>query len=433
MKTVSRRNFLRSLSYGGTALFVPSVFRPSFLCAQSGGSGNGANVIIVNLLGGLDGLAAFPLFDGGLVSDINTKFRPSLAVSPGSVLSISAQGGVSNKIGLHPEFAPLVRVVGDHMKIIQGYGIPGDPGRSHDTCQVIMSLGRTDVNDPEMRGFLARVMDHEGWEALQYWAFDVTNPSDVNTEKNSPVRLSDVDSFSNPRTWWEDQAQGDHSASLRRALLALQRESTPLATKYQAESEILHSTLEVVQHSIVNQSVGGNSEGDYSEGWGIGPRLRSVAKILKAKSLDSSLSFAKKDQVFLVTQDGYDTHGDQNNTSIPEATLAMRLRELAHNLAVFYRDVQLMGAAERTYVVVYSEFGRTVRQNSLEDTPGAGSDHGHGNNTIVFGGGITPGVIGDPPTQQALNDEDYNALVPTIDYRDVFSEIFAEVMGIAPE
>ncbi|MCB0330867.1 MAG: DUF1501 domain-containing protein [Bdellovibrionales bacterium] len=430
-RNVSRRKFLKVLSQTGGAAAIGAFAQPNFLMAQSSGTSDPWNVVLVNLLGGLDGLAAFPLYAGSRAATV-AQARPSLAINPEQVLSIDSQTGIENKIGLHPSFAPLVNVAGSRMKIVQGYGILDDIGRSHDTCQVAMSLGRNDVNDPEMKGFLARLMDSQDWDTLQYFAFDVVNPSDVNTSKNSPVKLSDLGNFNHRGTWWEDDAQVAQAAAMKKALLSLQSQTGGLAERYMAESTLMYDTVQLVQSSIANQVVGNNSAGDYSGDWGIGVQLRGISQILKAKMTNPDLSFSREHQIFYARQDGYDTHSDQANSSLPDNGIAARLQELASNLAVFYRDLELYGALERTIVVLYSEFGRTCFQNAPANRPAAGTDHGWGSNTLVFGGGVTPGVIGSAPLASDFTDPWFNALTPTIDYRDIFAEIFQQTMGISP-
>ncbi|MCI5064625.1 DUF1501 domain-containing protein [bacterium] len=430
-KPFSRRKFLQVLSQTGGAALLGTVAGPSFSVAQQAGSG--ANIVVVNLLGGLDGLMAYPFYEGPLVDPIAQRLRPSFAQEQSGVLRIDPQTGISSKVGLHPEFAPLVRVAGDKMKIVQGYGIPDNPGRSHDTCQVIMSLGRSDIHGAQKRGFLARLMDLKDWDTLQYWAFEVSNPSDVNTAKKAPVQLRDLESFGYRGTYWEDRAQVSLAGKLKRDLLELQQERGELAGKFLYENRVLHDTAGLVQRSIINQEVGSNDAGDYDDESSVGVQLRDIAKIIRSKETRRDLTYAGKDQVFLVSQTGYDTHSDQANPHRAEKSLSGRLRELSTNLATFYRDMQLFGVARKTYVILYSEFGRTLYQNAPANYATAGTDHGYGSTTIVLGGNISSGVIGEPPTLAEIQDEQFNALRPRIDYRNIFAEVFSEVLGVAPE
>lgn len=429
---ISRRGFVKLAGCGSFGLAMQSLLKPALLMAQSGASGAGKNLVVINLLGGLDGLAGMPIYSGPQLNIVNTELRPSLAIAANQVIQLDPQNGISTKTGLHPQFAPLVNVAADRMKIIQGYGIPGDPGRSHDTCQIIMSLGATSIQGPDKTGFLARLMDNRDWETMQYWALSDTNASDTNTNKRPPVLVSDLDGLSYPSTWWEGNGDLALATELQQALLSARQSSDGLTGSYRTEQRVMHDIVSVVEREIRSQSVGNNSAGNYSDGWGIAARLRDAARILKAKATSASFGFQHKDTVLLMSQDGYDTHSDQANPDAEDWGLADRLGELASNLAVFYRDLEIFGILDNTVIVLYSEFGRTNMQNAQQGSASVGTDHGHASNTLVLGGPVQRGVIGDAPSASDLRDQWYNAIRPQIDYRDVFSEILAW-MDVEPE
>ena len=90
-----------------------------------------------------------------------------------------------------------------------------------------------------------------------------------------------------------------------------------------------------------------------------------------------------------------------------------------------------MGVADKTVVVLYSEFGRTCYQNGTPGQPSVGTDHGHGSNTLVFGGPVSAGVVGASPSASELRDSDYNAVLPKVDFRDIFSDVL-RWLGVTP-
>ena len=430
MGKLSRRRFLQLGMGASGAMVFRQLFEPRLLMAQSSGAAQGKNLIVFNLLGGLDGLAAFPFSSGSLVNVVNNELRPNLGVAPGSVISIGGQAGISNPIGLHPSFAALHAVAGSRMKLIQGYGIPGDPGRSHDTCQILMSLGSTSITSGDMVGFMARVMDSQDWDTFQYWAMAQTNASDTNTAKNAPVTVGDLNDLDYAELGWERDVDRDFALQLQASLLELQTPRTSVGDNLLSSTSQMHQTVAVVRQDIAGQAVGNNSAGDYSDNQ-VGRRLRDTARVLRAKATNNNLSFSNKDMLFLLAQDGYDTHSDQDNPNNPQSNLAGLLTTLSENLAVFYRDLELFGILEDTLIVLYSEFGRTNYQNGGGSQEAIGTDHGHGSNTLVVGGPVSEGVIGSAPSANALRDLNYNALYPSVDFRDIFSDALAW-MGIDP-
>lgn len=429
--SLSRRDFLRYGISGLGALALHSMLKPSLLLAQSPRSASGKNVVIINLVGGMDGIAALPYYDGAIVPIINTELRPTLFVPANTVISNSAQTGMNAKIGFHPSFKPLTDVAADRLKIIQGYGIVGEQGRSHDTCQILMSLGASRLSGgEEMIGFMARLMDSQNWETMQYWAISAANASDTNTTKKPPVNLNELASFDFPRTYFENEADLSLITGIQQQLLELQIPRNTIGSKYKGELQALQQTVATVRTDIATQSVGSNTAGNYDE-YGIGGSLRDAAKILKAKSTLPSLGLTQKDMLILMSQTGYDTHSDQNTDDLEIDNLAKLNGTLARNLAVFYKDLERFELLENTIVIAYSEFGRTNFENGTPNTPTVGTDHGQGSNTFVLGGPVTAGVVGDPPTGSELRDSEFNAQLAKIDYRDIFSDALAW-LGLNP-
>ena len=106
---ISRRRFLANSALLTAATLT---IRPRFLLAQSAQAAGGKNLVVLNLLGGMDGLAAFPYYAGSLSGIINQELRPTLRIDPAKVIPIVSQVGEAQKIGLHPNFAPLTNVAG---------------------------------------------------------------------------------------------------------------------------------------------------------------------------------------------------------------------------------------------------------------------------------------------------------------------------------
>ena len=141
----------------------------------------------------------------------------------------------------------------------------------------------------------------------------------------------------------------------------------------------------------------------------LGDGLRQVALLMKS---DVGLEAACLDH------GGYDTHVAQGTS---QGWLAGRLHSLAAALAAFAAD---LGPAlwDKTTVVVLSEFGRRVAENS-----GLGTDHGRAGAMLLLGGrsvaggrvhGIWPGLA--PEHLDGPGD-----LKVTTDYRSVLAEVIA--------
>ncbi len=93
------------------------------------------------------------------------------------------------------------------------------------------------------------------------------------------------------------------------------------------------------------------------------------------------------------------------------------MTRLAKGLAAFYQD--LGAAMSHTTVVVMTEFGRRVEDNSA-----FGTDHGRGSVMFVLGGGIQGGrVLGKWPGLSREVLEGPGDLPVTTNYRNVLAPI----------
>jgi uncharacterized protein (DUF1501 family) len=108
---------------------------------------------------------------------------------------------------------------------------------------------------------------------------------------------------------------------------------------------------------------------------------------------------------------GWDSHFGQSTVMDPLMT------RLSRGLSAFYRD--LGSAMDHTTVVVMTEFGRRVEENSA-----FGTDHGRGSVMFVLGGGVLGGrVYGRWPglTRDVL--EGPGDLPVTTNYRNVLAAV----------
>jgi uncharacterized protein (DUF1501 family) len=126
-------------------------------------------------------------------------------------------------------------------------------------------------------------------------------------------------------------------------------------------------------------------------------------------------------QVGFVDLGGWDTHVNQGSAN---GYLAGRLEELGRGLAALASE---MGSAWRdTTVVVFSEFGRTFRENGNR-----GTDHGHGGVMWILGGTSKPrAVVGDQIAlrpEGLFQDRDWPVLN---EYRAVLAGLFARLFAL---
>src|SRR5262249_31011444 len=116
---------------------------------------------------------------------------------------------------------------------------------------------------------------------------------------------------------------------------------------------------------------------------GLAERLRLVARLMKA-------GFGTR--VYYTTQGSYDTHSTQ------AAVHSSLLGELAGAMLAFLDDLKASRLDERVAVLVFSEFGRTVKENGS-----VGTDHGTAGPVLLAGPGVKPGLVGTTPSVTDLD------------------------------
>jgi uncharacterized protein (DUF1501 family) len=123
-------------------------------------------------------------------------------------------------------------------------------------------------------------------------------------------------------------------------------------------------------------------------------------------------------RIFYTQHGGYDTHATQL------AVHPRLLSELSGALRDFMQDLREHQAAEEVVILVFTEFGRRVRDN------GSGTDHGSGGGAFIIGERVKGGLYAEYPSlepSQQLYGED---LRHTFDYRGVYATLLEQWLGI---
>jgi uncharacterized protein (DUF1501 family) len=161
----------------------------------------------------------------------------------------------------------------------------------------------------------------------------------------------------------------------------------------------------------LQQAAGGTEDARYPQS-GLASRLRLVARLLKA-GLDT--------RVYYTLQPGYDTHASQ---LFGHANL---LFELSTALKAFLDDLAAAKLADRVVVLVFSEFGRTVKENGS-----AGTDHGTSGPVFLAGAKVKGGLVGAMPSLTDL-DPAHGDLRVAVDFRRVYATVLADWLGLPAE
>lgn len=199
--------------------------------------------------------------------------------------------------------------------------------------------------------------------------------------------------------------------------------SKALASMYGAEVGLLaapgRATLDLLDRVEALRGKPYNPENNavYPED-DFGAGLREVARLIKARvGLEAAC----------VDLGGWDTHFFQGSTG---GLQAEQIDLLARGLAAF--DSDLASERDRVTIIVMTEFGRRVYENSS-----FGTDHGRAFAMMAIGPRINGGKIHGPKPELiapglSVNAEELlgpDGLKVTCDYRSVLAEVLAGAMG----
>ena len=142
----------------------------------------------------------------------------------------------------------------------------------------------------------------------------------------------------------------------------------------------------------------------------ISRRLRDVAQVHFA---------GLGTQVFYTAHGSFDTHYDQMGS---HAKLWMELSTAVND---FFADLEEHDASDEVVIMVFSEFGRRVRDN------GTGTDHGAAGVAFVIGDQVNGGMYGSYPSlkPEHLTQGD---LEPNYDFRGLYSSLIERWLRIDP-
>ena len=116
----------------------------------------------------------------------------------------------------------------------------------------------------------------------------------------------------------------------------------------------------------------------------------------------------------------FDTHSDELRAH------GKLWQDASSAIADFNEDLKEQGLWEDTLVLVWSEFGRRVRDN------GTGCDHGSGGVAFVFGGSVQGGLFGQYPSLREA-DLSEGDMAYTTDFRSTYATILDRWLGLDPD
>ncbi|TAK74432.1 MAG: DUF1501 domain-containing protein [Dehalococcoidia bacterium] len=408
-RPIDRRSFIKGgMAFVSAAAMTPPAFlRATFddnsipIARTTGTPAARRRILVVlQMAGGNDGLnTVIPLEDRGYF-----EARPKLAHNPESALPLASG------LALSQVMTEMKRLWDEQrMAIVLGAGYP-NPNRSHFRAMDIWHTASTDHTQGS--GWLGRLMDVTTHADDSAWrAANVGNelPRSLFGDSVFVPSLASIPAYvlSTDRKFPKDSDQRLQTFAQLNARYA---GDAAVQAEYGGSLAFVSQTgLEAYQSTVMLQADASSYE----------PRaVYPTTPIAQAFKTAAALIMSRLGTgVAYITTGGFDTHSSQ---VVGQARL---LQAVSDAVGAFYADLAAHQAAEDVATVMWTEFGRRVKENAS-----GGTDHGTATPMFVIGGGVRPGLYGDqPPTTSTDSNGD---LKYTTDFRSVYASIIEQRFGV---
>ena len=401
MSLIKRRDFLKSSL---AAPMVAAGMGPSLSFAQDPYSKN--IFVFVFQRGGIDGLSFLTPMDGHADRGYYEALRANGTMIPSAQLEALSDGW-----GLHPAAAPLKDLWNqESLAIVQASGLPW-PNRSHFEAERYAELG-TPGNRFTQTGWLTRHM-----QTAVNIPSEVLMPAIIteSTVRYSFLKEPSAVTMRYPSNFDFDSSYYEEEQELALELMyGVESGELDIAGSQALAAMSLIETIDFSGYLPDNGAVYPARLDNPSRLTGFGEELKIIAQLIKE---GTGVRLAQTDI------GGWDTHNTQGNEG-PDGDYFDNVRDLSESINAFFKDLDMPAPdggswADRTTMIVYSEFGRRVFDNA-----DAGTDHGWGNNCLAIGGGVNGGKFyGD---WLGLHDDflfQGADVWATTDFRSIFGEM----------
>ena len=342
-------------------------------------------LVIVELSGGNDGLnTVIPYAD-----DAYYSARPNLGIRKDKLLRID------DHFGFQKTMTGFERLYKDGlMGVVHGVGYD-QPSFSHFSSMAFWQTGAP--NSGEAYGWLGRMAD--AIDPLGHTTNFLVNIDDhqslaVRSMNHVPLVFDNPNNFT--RRMFEEQ---------KAAFNAIDGRGNG------SSNPALDFMFDIAASANSSEQLVRDAWDDYESpiDYGLAPfGLEKVAALVAA-------DFPTKVYYVPYRNNAFDTH-------VYQGDLHSRLWSYtSDHISAFVRDMERLGRADDVVVMVFSEFGRRVAENTS-----LGTDHGTAGPAFVIGKPVSGGQYGGIPS---LTDLDDGNLKYTTDYRRIYSTLINGWMG----
>ena len=351
-------------------------------------------LVVVQLTGGND-------FMNTLVPYTNEHYydaRKKIVIQPDQVLPIN------DTLGINTHAAPLKRLYDEgKMAIIQGIGYPNS-NRSHFRGMDIWHTCEPDrVGNEGWVGLAVRELDPQADNVLTGVNVGMGLPRAMAVTGVPVTSVGDLESYGVMNRLEKEALRGKALAAFEN--IYGQAIGTGPVSEY-----IGKTGIDILKGADLLADVAGKykSTVEYADNV-IAKNLRDAARIHLA---------GLGTRIFYTAHGGYDTHANEM-PSHPKL-----LQDLSGAISDFFDDLEEHDAADDVTMLVFTEFGRRMRDN------GSGTDHGSGGGAFLFGNQVQGGLYAEYPSLDPADWEHREDLKHTIDFRGIYGTVLEQWMGV---
>ena len=350
-------------------------------------------LVVLQLTGGNDYLNSVIPYTDPLYRDNH----PATVILEDEVIALDDQ------LGLHPSMGLIKKMYDQgNVGIIHGVGYPNSV-RSHFRSMDIWHTCEPDTLGTEgWLGLAARDLDPQKENIVTTVSF---GPSLFRALMTPGVPVACVDELETYGLLTDIQSQDQRAKILNRFV----RMYSP-AIGTDAVMDYLGQTgLEAIDGAdILKQALPMYSSSVEYPDTSIAQKLKGIAQIHLA-NLGT--------RIFYCDHGGFDTHSNQ---LISHAFLWTDVSTAIDN---FFADLREHDASDNVVMLLFSEFGRRVKDN------GSGTDHEAAGPAFVIGDPVKEGQYGEYPSMQP-EDLQQGDLVPSLDFRGLYSTVLEDWLGL---
>ncbi len=368
-------------------------------------------VVIVNLLGGNDGLnTVVPISSSQY--DKYRELRNTLAYDQANLLSLSGQPDFA----LAPQMGEFQNLFNSgRLAIINGVSVPDDAVGLFDheagqyefqTCDIIRNLSAGPSS-----GWLGRYLDSmpdPGPDEISP-GVDLGGGRLLLSGRNRvPVSINSIDNFQLQVSYDPDarKAAYDRLMNIPHTASTVGERNRQMRLLARYQSDIILSATAGYQPTV-------NYPATY-----LGGQMKDCAKIIYGNVGARAVA---------VGIGSFDTHSYQNYGSGSELGIHdTLLKTVSDAVGAFYQDLINLGLSHRVLILTISEFGRRGYENN-----DLGTDHGFSSVAFALGDDVKGGIYGDYPDLNSLVLD--GSLGMSNDFRSVYATVLANYLGVDPQ